>query len=374
VLPFPFPQAGTAAIQAPAARAKTSMHIRRRIELAIVLLLVMLTVSVAGYRLLGGPSISFLNALYMAVITFAGVGYGEVVDTSHNPALRVFNMLVVFFGVTIMVYVFSVVTAFLVEGELTHFFWRRKMANKISELKDHYIVCGLGKTGRHVIEELQKTSSPHVVIEHSDEVLNRYREYSPHAELLSVTGDATEEEVLQMAGLERAQGLIAALEADKDNLVITVMARQRNPRIRIVASCADSRFTDRLLRAGANSTVSPNRIGGLRLASEVLRPHVVSFLDLMLKEQTRTLRIEEIEIGPSSWVEKKVGDLDLKLRFGLLVLAVKDAGGATYWANPPENLALRQGTVLIVMGDVAQIRKARFEALHQSVRSMITGH
>ena len=106
----------------------------------------------------------------------------------------------------------------------------------------------------------------------------------------------------------------------------------------------------------------------------MLRPHVVSFLDLMLKEQTRTLRIEEIEIGPSSWVEKKVGDLDLKLRFGLLVLAVKDAGGATYWANPPENLALRQGTVLIVMGDVAQIRKARSEALHQSVRSMITGH
>ena len=130
--------------------------------------------------------------------------------------------------------------------------------------------------------------------------------------MLSVTGDATDEEVLQAAGLDRAHGLIAALSVDKDNLVITVMVRQRNPGIRIVARCTDLRFIDKLLRAGANSTVSPNRIGGLRLASEVLRPHVVSFLDLMLKEQTRTLRIEEIEIGPSPWVGQKVGEVELK--------------------------------------------------------------
>ena len=351
------------------------MNIRRRLQLAVVLSLAMLTVSVTGYRLLGGPSVSFLNALYMAVITLAGVGYGEIVDTAHNPALRVFNMLVVFFGVAIMVYVFSVVTAFLVEGELTHIFWRRKMEKKISQLKDHYIVCGLGDTGRYVIDELQKTASAYVVVEQSAEVLQRYREQAGNSrELLSVTGDATDEEVLQAAGLDRAQGLIAALSVDKDNLVITVMVRQKNPGIRIVARCTDLRFIDKLLRAGANSTVSPNRIGGLRLASEVLRPHVVSFLDLMLKEQTRTLRIEEIEIGPSPWVGQKVGDVELKLRFGLLLLAVKDAGGATYWANPPENLALRQGTVLIVMGDVVQIRKARSEAQHQSPRAMITGH
>ena len=350
------------------------MNIRKRLQLALVLSLVMLTVSVAGYRLLGGPSVRFLDAFYMAVTVLSGRTFGEIIDTARNPALRIFNMVVVFFGVTIMVYVLSVVTAILVEGALTHIFWRRKMEKKISQLKDHYIVCGLGNTGRHVVEELQKTSSPHVVIEHSEEVLNRYRELFPDGELLSVTGDATEEEVLQAAGLDRARGLIAALDVDKDNLVITVMVRQKNPRIRIVARCIDPRFTDRLLRAGANSTVSPNRIGGLRLASEMLRPHVVSFLDLMLKEQTRTLRIEEIEVGPSPWVEKRVSDLDLKVRFGLLLLAVKDAGGATYWANPPENLALRQGTVLIVMGDVVQIHKARSEAQHQSARAMITGH
>jgi len=351
------------------------MNIRRRLQLAVVLFLVMSIVSVAGYRLLGGPSVSLLNALYMAVTVLSGRTFGEIVDTAHNPTLRVFNMVVISFGVTIMVYVFSVVTAFLVEGELTHIFWRRKMEKKISELKHHYIVCGLGDTGRYAMEELQKTSSPYVVIEHSEEVLARYREQAGDGrEVLSVTGDATDEEVLHAAGLERAQGLIAALAAEKDNLVITVMVRQKNPSIRIVARCTDLRFADKLLRAGANTTVSPNRIGGLRLASEVLRPHVVSFLDLMLKEQTRTLRIEEIEVGPSPWLEKKVSDLELKQRFGLLVLAIKDARGATYWANPPENLVLRQGTVLIVMGDVAQIHKARAEAQHQSARAMITGH
>jgi voltage-gated potassium channel len=347
------------------------MNIRQRLQLAIAILLGMTIVSVAGYRILGGPSVSLLDALYMAVTTLSGRTYGDIVDAAHHPSLRIFNMVVIFFGVTIMVYVFSVVTAFLVEGELTQLFWRRKMEKKIRELSDHYIVCGLGDTGRYVLDELQKTGSPHVVVEHSEEVLARYREQNNGRELLSVTGDATDDQVLQLAGVDRAHGIIAALNSDKDNLVITVEVRQRNPRIRIAARCTDLRFNDKLLRAGANAIVSPNRIGGLRLASEVLRPHVVSFLDLMLKEQTRTLRIEEIEVGPSHWVGKRVEDLELKSRFNLLLLAVRDAT-STYWANPPENLALRHGTILIVMGDVAQIRKARAEAQHASGKLVAT--
>jgi len=343
------------------------MNIRRRLLWAVVLLLAMLTVSVTGYLLLGGPAVSFLQALYMAVITLGGVGYHEVIDTTRNPALRAFNIFVILAGVTVMVYVFSAVTAFLVEGELKNLFGRRKMQKRISELRDHCIVCGLGDTGRYVVDELQKTGSPYVVVATSAEVLHQISEKAGdvYRDMLSIVGDATAEEILLQAGIDRAHGVIAALGTDKDNLVITVMVRQKNPRIRIVARCTDLKFTDKLLRAGANSTVSPNRIGGLRLASEVLRPHVVSFLDLMLKEQTRTLRIEEIEVGPSSWVGMRLQDLQLKPRFNLLLLAVKDAS-ATYWANPPENLTLRQGTVLIVMGDVKEIKRARSDAQHQA--------
>jgi voltage-gated potassium channel len=339
------------------------MNIRRRLLTALLLLIAITALSVLGYRLLGGRSIGFLQALYMAVITLAGVGYNEVVDTSQNPGLRVFNMLVVFCGVTISVYVFSVVTAFLVEGEITNFFGRRKMEKRIGELTNHYVVCGLGDTGRYVVDELLKTSSPFVVIEHSEDAIKRFREHDPAAykETLYVLGDATDEESLMSAGVDRAHGVIAALGGDKDNLIVTVLVRQKNPQIRIVARCSDLKFADKLKRAGANSTVSPNRIGGLRLASEVLRPHAVNFLDQMLKEHSRTLRVEEVQIAAPSWVGKQLHQLQLKQKYNLLVLAVKDQGSA-YLANPPEDFSLQHGTVLIVMGETDSIRRANADA------------
>ena len=278
------------------------MNLRRRLFYAVLALLAMAAFAVSGYRVLGGPGVTLLQALYMAVITLAGVGYGEIVDTSHNPALRIFNMFVVGFGVMITVYVFSVVTAFLVEGEIRNLFRRRTMQKRIQALKDHFIVCGLGDTGRYAIEELHKTRTPFVVIEIHEDSVKRFQEHESgnYKEVLYVTGDATEEQVLDAAGLDRARGVIAAVNSDKDNLVITVMARQRSPKVRIVARCADVKFADRILRAGANTTVSPSAIGGLRLASEALRPHVTNFLDLMLREKARTLRIDEIVIPAGS--------------------------------------------------------------------------
>src|SRR5438309_10084886 len=145
------------------------MELRRRIIFAALLLVILTSGSVVGYMALGGPSVTFLQALYMAVITLAGVGYGEIVDTSHNPALRVFNIGIVLFGVAITVYVFSVVAAFLVEVEFTSPFWRRRMQRRINDLTGHYIVCGLGDTGRHAVGELQKTNTPHVVVDISEE-------------------------------------------------------------------------------------------------------------------------------------------------------------------------------------------------------------
>jgi voltage-gated potassium channel len=339
------------------------MNIRRRLVTALLLFIALTALSVLGYRLLGGRSVGLLQALYMAVITLAGVGYSEVVDTSQNPGLRVFNMLVVFCGVTISVYVFSVVTAFLVEGEITNFFGRRKMEKRIGELTNHYIVCGLGDTGRYVVDELLKTHSPFVVIEHSEDAIKRFREHAPAAykETLYVLADATDEEALLSAGVDRARGVIAALGADKDNLIVTVLVKQKNAQIRIVARCTDLKFADKLKRAGADSTVSPNRIGGLRLASEILRPHAVSFLDLMLKEHSRTLRIDEVQVATPSWVGKQLHQLQLKQRYNLLLLAVKDQS-STFLANPPEDFALKQGTVLIVMGETDSIRRASADA------------
>ncbi len=338
------------------------MNLRRRFFIAVLALAVILVSSTAGYIVLGGADVTFLQAIYMAVITLSGVGYGEIIDTSHNAPLRIFNIFVVFFGVATAVYVFSIMTAFVVEGEIKQIFSRRKMQNRIDNLSDHFLVCGLGDTGRYIVEELQKTGTPFVAVDHKQESAARFKGLAT-GELLYVVGDATEEETLIKAGLLRARGLVAALGGDKENLVITLVARQNNPKLRIVTRCTDVRFQDKLLRAGANSTVSPNQIGGLRLASEVIRPHVVSFLDLMLKEQSSTLRIEELEAGPSPWNGKKVNEISLKRDYNLLLLAVR-AEGKTFWANPPEDMVIRPDMVMIVMGEVQDIRRAREGSIH----------
>ncbi len=344
------------------------MALRNRLLFALGLLLVLIVVSVAGYRLLGGESVTFLQALYMAVITLAGVGYGEIVDTSHNPALRIFNIGIVLFGVAITVYVFSVVAAFLVEVEVTNPFWRRSMQKRIDDLKDHFIVCGFGDTGRHAVAELQKTSTPYVALDLSEDHLKRMRDLHSDSlnQMLYVIGDATEEEVLQRAGLDRARGLIAALPNDKDNLVITVVVRQRFPKMRIVVRSADKKFADRMMRAGANSTVSPSHIGGLRMASELIRPHVVGFLDQMLKEQGSTLRVEEIEVGTSSkWAGSALHDLNLKGQYNLLVLGLKNPAqdlASALLVNPPDNAVVPGQGVIIAMGDMKDIQRARQDA------------
>ena len=343
------------------------MGIRRRIFVALSLLLAVAAIAVLGYLLLGGPSVSLLDAIYMAVITLTGVGYSEFVDTSHNPALRIFNIFIVVIGVAVAVYVFSEVTAFLIEGEVRHLFRRGRMRKRINELNHHFIVCGLGETGRHAVEELQKTDTPHVVIESSEEVVRRLRELGRRAyeEMLYVIGDATDERVLQQAGLARASGLIAALPSDKDNLVITVVVRQQIPGIRIVSRCTDISFAERMLKAGANSTVSPNQIGGLRLASEVLRPHVVGFLDLMLQEKSRTLRVEEIRLEEGSpWIGKTIGEWPLRARYNILLLALKriDDSGSHLAVNPPDEVVLSKDSVIIAIGDVSDLRRARADA------------
>ena len=335
------------------------MDLRRRLAFSVFLLLAILLVAAAGYRFFGGPSVTNLEAIYMAVITISSVGYNEVVDTSRNPSLRVFNMFVILFGIGIMLYVFSASTAFIVEGELKDIFRRRRMLKQIRDLKDHFIVCGAGEVGHHVVHELLKTRNRFVVIDQTEEHLEKIQQLG---EFPVLKGDAADEDVLSSAGLANARGLASVLIEDKDNLMVTVTARQMNPTLRIVARCAEPRMADKLIRAGANSAVSPNTIGGLRLASELVRPHVVGFLDMMLKEESKTLRVEEIRISKESpWAGKTIRDAEIHRRFGLLALALRKPDGKTQY-NPQGEAPVLAGDVLVVMGDVEMIWKARGEA------------
>ena len=332
------------------------MSLRRQLVLSLLLLLVVLMTAALGYRWFGGPGVTMLDAIYMAVITVATVGYSEVVDTSAHHALRIFNIFVILFGIGIMLYVFSTSTAFFVEGELKDIFRRRKMLKQIRDMFDHFIVCGAGETGCYVVQELLKTGNTFVVIDHDDERLERVRHLG---EFPIMKGDAADEEVLTTAGLARARGLVTVLPEDRDNLLVTVTARQMCPNLRIVTRCAEARMADKLVRAGANSAVAPSMIGGLRLASELIRPHVVSFLDLMLRDQVKTMRIEEITVGEGSpWVGKTLHETELHRRFELLALALRKPDGKMDY-NPHGEAVLEPGDVLVILGDTRNAWKAR---------------
>jgi len=230
------------------------------------------------------------------------------------------------------------------------------MQKRIRDLENHFIVCGADETAQHIIQELLKTGNPFVVVDHDTERLQRLE----HAgNLCWVEGEAADEEALEAAGIARAKSLATVLPDDKDNLLVTVTARQMNASIRIVARCVDARMGEKMVRAGASVSVSPNMIGGLRMASEMIRPHVVSFLDLMLKEKSKTLRVDEIAVtSGSAWVGQTIGDTEIHRKHDLLALAVRKPSGDSIY-NPQGDLTLRAGDVLIVMGDVGNVRAAR---------------
>ncbi len=332
------------------------MELQRRLVHAVLTLAIVVIVATTGYKLLG-RDVSWLDAVYMTIVTLSSVGYGEIVDTSHNPLLRAFNLLVLTFGIGLMLYVFSISTAFVVEGELKNFFWRRKMQKRIEEFRGHIIVCGAGETGMHVVEELVKAGRDVVVVDKERHRLEKYQVF-PGVPLIE--GDATEEDVLEQAGLPRAGGVIAVLPNDKDNLVVTITVRLKHPTIRIVSRTIEQKMSDKILRAGANTTVTPTFIGGIRMASEMIRPHVVNFLDLMLKERSKTLRIEEIQVPfHSHWVGMELGSISLREKYNLSCLALRHTTDETFRYNPHDSEVVKGNSVLVVMGDVEHVRGAR---------------
>jgi voltage-gated potassium channel len=332
------------------------MSLRRQLLIALLLLIVVVLSAVAVYMWFGGPEVTLLDAFYMAVITITTVGYGEIVDTHANPGLRLFNIFFIIVGIGIMLYFFSASTAFIVEGELNHLFWRRKMQKMIRNMHDHLIICGAGETGTYLVKELLKTGNVFVVIDHDE---GRLARISQLGEVPVLKGEGGDEEVLVAAQIQKARGLATVLPEDKDNLLTTVTARLLNPNLRIVARCAEAGMIEKLLRHGANAAISPNMIGGMRLASELIRPSVVNFLDLMLRDLSGTFRVEEITVAEdSSWIGKKLGEVDLHGRYDLLPLAIRKPDGAVKF-NPRDQTVIASDDVVVVMGEVANAWKAR---------------
>lgn len=273
-----------------------------------------------GYYLLGlqlGKPASLLSCLYMTVITLSTVGYAEVIPVSQTEVGRLFSIILILSGVGVIFYALTNYAILLLEGTIQGAWWRWRMEREIAKMSNHYIVCGAGRVGEVIIRELVHTHRQVVVIDRDAEKVNALgRELN----VPFLIGDATEEATLLAAGIKRATGLLAALGNDHDNLFLT--ARFLNPNLRIVARGNHPSVVDKMIKAGADDVVLPETTGGLRMASLMVRPTAVSFLDQMLRQQEVSLRVEEVPISPSSpLVGKKLADLKLPQKWNILVLA-----------------------------------------------------
>ena len=233
------------------------------------------------------------------------------------------------------------------------------MLKKASEMERHVIVCGVGSTGIHIVEELHRNHRPVVAIENGETQIEMLLErLGP--EVVVLHGDAAQEEILVAAGIEQAETLVAALHEDRDNMLLVVTARVMNPEIRIISKCVETEKEPMFRRAGANGVVSPNRTGGMRVASQILRPNVVDFLDQMLRQEGEALRFNEVKVREGSrLVGQTLRGAAIAQELGVRIVAGVDPGTGRYEYNLGGDWTIRRDAVLIFIGDARQAEKFR---------------
>lgn len=321
--------------------------LRKRLLAAILSLVALIFIGIAGYIVIEGWP--FLQSVYMTIITLTTTGF---TDFNVSGTGKVFTIILLIGGAAVFTYSLSTATAVIVEGDLSDVWRRKKMEKTIASLEGHYVVCGAGNTGIHVIDEILRMQEKFVVIERDKDRLGLLLE---NRRFLYVNGDATDDAVLKKAGVERANGLVAALSEDADNLFVVLSARGLNPKLRIVSAAVSECCTEKLKKAGADCVILPEHIGGLRMASLLLRPAVVGFLDIMLRQEESTRFGEATIHEGSELIGKTLGNAKVREKTGLIVLAIRKAIDGKFIYNPPPETRISSSDALIVIGDVHQM-------------------
>ncbi|MES2880243.1 MAG: NAD-binding protein [Pseudomonadota bacterium] len=309
-----------------------------------------------GYHYLGRPNASWIDSFYMTFITVATIGYGETVDLSHHPLGRLFTVFIAVIGIGTMSYLFSTLVALLLESDLNAARRKKRMEKEIARLAGHYIVCGIGRVGTNVADELVKTQRPLVVIESDRLALDRWLEHYPHTPHLHA--DAADDEALRRAGVMSAAGVFAVTGDDSHNLMVSLSVKLLNPKTRVVARLHDVRNTNKARRVGADEVVSPDFTGGMRIASAMLRPHAVNFMDQMLRTDN-ALRVEEVLV-PAHITATPLVELIPKSR-DYILMATHEHGKWVF--NPADDHLVKAGAALVLMASPAG--RAHLEKLLQ---------
>ncbi|HQD35848.1 MAG TPA: potassium channel protein [Thermodesulfovibrio thiophilus] len=310
-----------------------------------VLLVIMLGIGTTGYMII--EDMNFIDALYMTVITLATVGFKEVKEL--GPSGKIFTIFLILGGFGVFTYTLTTGARIIIEGEIKEVFKKRKMKKKIEELSGHYIVCGYGRMGSIIVKELMASNVKVVVIEKNKSNL-------PESDIfIYVEGDATNDEILKNAGIEKADGLLTVLPSDAENLYVVLSARELNPNLLIVARAINKEAEHKLKRAGANKVVSPYFIGGLKIAHTVLRPNVVDFLEFATRSEYLEIQIEEVEVSPqSSLVGKTIAQTEIGRDIGVIIVGIKRVDG-TMQFNPNSQTLIQERDILIVIGQTEKL-------------------
>jgi voltage-gated potassium channel len=289
----------------------------------------------------------------MTFITVATIGYSEVVDLSTHPMGRLFTVAIALVGIVTLSYLFSTFLALLIESDLNAALRRRRMERQIAALGGHYIVCGIGRVGTNVANELLATRRRFVIVERDHDALQRWLEH--HHDTLYVEGDAADDDTLLRAGIHRAAGVFAVTGEDSHNLMVTLSVKLLSPRARVVARLHDVRNSDKARRVGADEIVSPDFTGGMRIASAMIRPHVVNFMDQMRRADDG-LRVEEVQV-PAQHAPTPVRELLPRSR-DYVLMALHEHGQWVF--NPPEEHVVQPGAALVLM--ISPGGRSRLEA------------
>lgn len=314
------------------------------------MILILITVGVIGFHLIEGWS--FLDCLYMTVITIFTVGFKEVKELS--PPGQIFTILIILGGVGTAIFAFTKIGEIVFEGGIHKFWRRRKMEKKLGSLEDHYIICGHGRMGRIVRERLEEEKLPFVVIDNNPEKLE---DLSQSSRALYIKGDATQEEVLEKAGIRTAKALAALLPSDADNLYLVLTVRLIHPSLFVLSKAMDEEGEKKILQIGANKVVSPYKLSGLKIAQGLIRPTLVDFMDLIIRRKEIALYMEELVVTKNAKIaNRNLRDCDIRRKANVIVVAIKKPGEDIDF-NPSPEISIETGDTLLVLGDKQAINQ-----------------